>query len=71
MINENIRKDIKTPKVFKMCNVCGCKIKHPNNFNRHLKTRRHNDVDYIDSNRFEIDRIKPKKEEKNDLIIIK
>jgi hypothetical protein len=70
MDNENIYKDIKTQKVFKMCNVCGCKIKHPNNFNRHLKTRRHNEVDYINNNRFEIERIIPKRQ-KDEIIIIK
>ena len=71
MINENICKDIKTPKVFKLCNVCGCKIKHSNNFKRHLNSRRHKEVDYINNNRFEIERIKPKREEKNEIIIIK
>jgi hypothetical protein len=70
MINENIYKDIKTPKVFKMCNICGCKIKHPNNFKRHLNSRRHNEVDYINNNRFEIERITPKKQ-RDEIIIIK
>ena len=70
MISENIYKDIKTPKVFKLCNICGCKIKHPNNFKRHLNSRRHNEVDYINNNRFEIERITPKKQ-RDDIIIIK
>ena len=70
MINENIYKDIKTPKAFKLCNICGCKIKHPNNFKRHLNSRRHNEVDYINNNRFEIERITPKKQ-KDEIIIIK
>ena len=70
MISENIYKDIKTPKVFKMCHICGCKIKHPNNFKRHLNSRRHNEVDYINNNRFEIERITPKKQ-RDDIIIIK
>ena len=71
MTSESIYKDIVTPKVFKMCNICGCKIKHPRNFERHLKSRRHNEVDYINNNRFEIERIKPKREENNEIIIIK
>ena len=71
MINENICKDIKTQKIFKLCNVCGCKTKHPNKFKRHLNSRRHNEVDYVNNNRFEIERIKPKREEKNEIIIIR
>jgi hypothetical protein len=51
-----------------MCHICGCKIAHLNNFARHLKSRRHKEVDYINNNRFEIERIKPKKQ--NDEIII-
>ena len=71
MINENIYKDTSTQKVFKMCSICGCKINHPNNFKRHLRSRRHNEVDYINNIRFEIERIAPKKEHKNEIIIIK
>ena len=71
MENKNINNDTKTQKEFRMCNICGCKIKHPNNFKRHLNSRRHKEVDYINNNRFEIERIKPKREEKNEIIIIK
>ena len=71
MISETIYKDTETKKVFKMCNICGCTIKHPNNFKRHLKSRRHNEVYYINNNRFEIERIKTKREEKNEIIILK
>ena len=52
MDHKHIYKDIKIQRRFKICNVCGCKIKHPDNFSRHLKTRRHNEVDYIDNNLF-------------------
>jgi hypothetical protein len=68
MISENICNDGKAPKVYKMCHICGCKIAHLNNFARHLKSRRHKEVDYINNIRFEIERIKPKKQ--NDEIII-
>ena len=69
MINENICKDIKTPTVFNLCNICCCKIKHSNNFKRHLNSRRHKEVDYINNNRFEIERIKHK-QENSEIIII-
>ena len=71
MDNKIIYKDTKTQKVFKLCNICGCKIKHPNNFKRHLNSKRHNEVDYINNNRFEIDKIKPNSDIKRDVIIIK
>ena len=40
MISENIYKDIKTPKVFKMCHICGCKIKHPEQFQKTFKLKK-------------------------------
>ena len=70
MISGNTYTYVKTQRVLTMCNICGCKIKHLNNFNRHLKARRQNEVDYINNNRFATDIIKPKIEENNDLIII-
>ena len=70
MISDNIYKDTKTQKEFKMCNICGCVIKQASNFSRHLKSKRHNEVDYINNNRFEIEKITPKKQ-KDEIIIIK
>ena len=57
MENKNINNDTKTQKEFKICNICGCTIKHPNNFKRHLRSKRHNEVDYRNNNRFELERI--------------
>ena len=71
MISENIYNDGKISKVYKLCHICGCKIAHLNNFARHLKSKRHKEVDYINNNRFEIQRIAPLKEPKNEIIIIK
>jgi hypothetical protein len=53
-----------------MCYVCGS-FYDKSNRARHIKTRKHRDCDYINNNRFEIERIKPKREEKNEIIIIK
>ena len=53
-----------------LCHVCGsCYDK--SNRARHIKIRKHRDCDYINNNRFDIERIQPKKEEKNEIIIAK
>ena len=62
--------DEKLKRNHEICNVCGsCYDK--SNRARHLKSKRHNEVDYINNNRFEIQRIAPQKEPKNEIIIIK
>ena len=47
---------------YELCNVCGSYYNKANRA-RHITTRKHRDCDYINNNRFEIERIKPKREE--------
>ena len=63
-------KDEKIKHIHEMCYVC-CSFYDKSNRARHIRTRKHRDCDYINNNRFEIERIKPKREEKNEIIIIK
>jgi hypothetical protein len=51
-----------------MCYVCGS-FYDKSNRARHIRTRKHRDCDYINNNRFEIERIKPKREEKMKLLL--
>jgi hypothetical protein len=56
---------------YKMCNICGS-IQHVKNYARHLKSKYHIRVDYINNNRFEIERMNiNKNNNKNEIIIIK
>ena len=52
-----------------ICYVCGS-FYDKSNRARHIRTRKHRDCDYINNHRFEIERIKPK-QEKSEIIIIK
>ena len=62
-------KDVKIKHNHEMCYVCGS-FSDKSNRARHIRTRKHRDCDYINNNRSEIERIKPKPE-KNEIIIIK
>ena len=62
-------KDEKIKHNHEMCYVC-CSFYDKSNRARHIRTRKHRDCDYINNNRFEIERIKPK-QEKSEIIIIK
>ena len=53
-----------------LCYVCGS-FYDKSNRARHIKTRKHSDSDDINNTRFEIQRIKPKKEEKTEITIFK
>jgi hypothetical protein len=68
-MNTNLNNRDEKPN-YELCNVCGSYYNKANRA-RHIKTRKHRDCDYINNNRFEIERIKPKREEKNEIIIIK
>ena len=62
-------KDEKIKHNHEMCYVCGS-FYDKSTRARHIRTRKHRDCDYINNNRFEIERIKPKPE-KSEIIIIK
>ena len=55
---------------YKMCHICGS-IQHVKNYARHLKSKYHLRVDYINNNRFEIERMNINKNNNNELQIIK
>ena len=57
--NENIVKDAGDEHKYKICQSCGCK-QYVNNYARHIRTKKHQQVDYINNTRFEIVKVKPK-----------
>ena len=66
-MNTNLNNRDEKPNC-ELCNVCGSYYNKANGA-RHIKTRKHRDCDYINNNRFEIQKIKPKREDKNIIII--
>ena len=69
MENKIIVKDAKPKRVFRTCSVCGC-TQYINNYARHLKTNKHKQVDYANNQKFEITKPEPKKEKKNEFLIL-
>ena len=68
--SSNIVKDVeKKTYNFRTCNVCGCK-QYTTNFARHLKTKKHKDVDYA-YNKFEIEKYEPPVNKKSDYLILR
>ena len=70
MNSTSATKDEKIKHNHEMWHVCGS-FYDKSNRARHIKTRKHRDCDYIHNNRFESERLEPKKEEKHEIIIIK
>jgi len=64
-----INKDVEKKNYFKMCNICGCK-QYSNNFARHLRSKRHKEVDYANQ-KFEMTKYEPPQNKKNDYLILK
>jgi hypothetical protein len=64
-----IKNKMKNPNYI-LCNLCGSIFYGKGNKARHEKSVKHKLADYINNNRFEIERIKPKPE-KNEIIVIK
>ena len=67
---ENIQKDETKKYIFRICQTCGCKL-HSHNFSRHLRTKKHKEVDYINNKIFNVQKIEPKTKQKNEVIFIK
>ena len=57
-INEKVEK---TESQKELCNICGSRY-HPSGRARHLRTKKHNDADYINNRIFEIKKIKHRAE---------
>ena len=68
--NKIISKDVEYEYSFKVCPICGCR-QYTNNFARHVRSKRHRQVDYVNNNRFEITKIKPKDDKSTDVIFKK
>ena len=68
-IEEKIGNKLKNKK-YLLCNICGC-VLYKTNKSRHEQTIKCLGKNYLDNNRFEIERIKPEREDKNEIIIIK
>ena len=62
-----INKDVEKKRYFKTCSICGCK-QYSNNFARHLKTKKHREVDHANQ-KFEITKYEPPKQ-KSDILIL-
>jgi hypothetical protein len=65
MDNYNFYKEAK----LKTCALCGCSL-HSKNFARHLKTKKHKDVDNA-YNKFEIEKYKQPVKKKDDFLILR
>ena len=70
MNTEKIQKDEIKKYIFRICNTCGCK-QYNNNHARHLKTKKHKEVDYINNKIFDVQKIEPKNKQKNKVFFIK
>lgn len=64
-----IDKDDKVKNKFKICQICGCR-QYVNNFTRHRKSKRHQEVDYINNQCFEIVKAKQKDDSEQQGIVI-
>ena len=67
--NCNLNKEAQSQYKLKTCNLCGCSL-HSKNFARHLKSKKHRDVDYA-YNKFEVEKYRPPISKKNDYLILK
>ena len=62
-------KEAKTQYRLNACNLCGCSLQSKN-FSRHLKSKKHKDVDYA-YNKFEVEKYRPPISKNNDYLILK
>ena len=70
MKDVGFHKEVKGQNKLKTCNLCGCSLQSKN-FARHLKTKKHKDVDYA-YNKFEMTKYEaPAQQNKLDYIILK
>ena len=67
---KHVNNEEKINKKFRICNICGSR-QHTSNFARHLKCKKHKDVDYVTNLKFEIVREEPKERPKQDYLILK
>ena len=70
MKDVGFHKEVKGQNKLKTCNLCGCSLQSKT-FARHLKTKKHKDVDYA-YNKFEMTKYEAQANKKNkDFIILK
>ena len=55
---------------YMLCRICGC-VLYKSNKSRHQKTIKCLGKNYLDNNRFEVERIKPSKEDKHEIVSVK
>ena len=67
--NSNLYKEAKTQSKLKACYLCGCSLQSKN-FARHLKTKKHKDVNNA-YNKFEIEKYEPPTNKKKDFIFLR
>jgi hypothetical protein len=65
----HLDKEAKAKYKLKACSLCGCSL-HSKNFARHLKTKKHKDVDYA-YNKFDIQKYEPPANTNSDYIILR
>ena len=65
----HLDKEAKVGYKLKACTLCGCTL-HSKSFARHLKTKKHKDVDYA-YNKFEIEKYEPSANTNSDYIILR
>ena len=63
-----IVKDVEPENKFKICQVCGCR-QYVNNYARHMRSKRHQQVDYVNNTRFEIIKITPRDNQNREIIM--
>jgi hypothetical protein len=64
-----IEKDVEKKNYYKTCSICGCK-QYSNNYARHLKTKKHKQVDYANQ-KFEITKYEPPQSKKTEYLILR
>ena len=67
--NYNLYKEAKSQYKLKACTLCGCSLQSKN-FARHLKTKKHKDVDNA-YNKSEIEKYEPLVIEKSEYLILR
>ena len=69
MDKNNLDKEVKVQSKLKTCNLCGCNLQSKN-FARHLKTKKHKDVDRA-YNKFEMEKYEPPASKNTDFIVLR
>ena len=52
--DRELRREPHTPKPVRKCHICGATVTYCN-FNRHAKTKKHRDAEYVNFERFEME----------------